>query len=1139
MKLRFTPLKLTLIFLLLSSALMAQNNYRSSGGGSGNWHDPLSWEEEVSPGTWAAASAAPDNGDGVITVQAGHTITVAAGFPITADEIVVAGTGTLTVNDVLTLNNGAGTDLQVNGTLTLVSTITGAGSAQIDGAFNWNGGTLASATTVGASGTATIQTGDKNLNTTLTSSGSITWTTSIISFNNGTINSTGVFNITGNSTMAFNSGTNAFNNNGGTVTKNAAGTTTIGIPMSNTGTLTLTSGNITSTGANGSFTNTGTIGFSAGTALTIGGTAATNLFNAGTSITGTGTLNINANLNIGLALTIPSTIAINLAAPTFTLGNAGSGSLSFDGNMSWTAGTLDVATTIGSGGTLTLSTGGIKNINDVLTIASGASMNWSGSDIGFNDGTLTNNGTLTLTSTNSLNGSSGTNTFNNNGTYNKNGPATSTIASIAINNTGIININAGTLAKAGSVGINTTNSGTINFSGGAVFTISAGAITFDPGTSITGTGTLTVGGGGIGGSINLALVLPSTITFNLASGTLANTGGSLTINGTMGWTGGSLSVPTTIASGATLNLSTTGTLSSTLTNNGTVNWTANNLSFNNGTITNDGTINATGNNVFLNGGGTNAFNNNSGATFTKSNLTGVTRFEINTTNAGTININTGTLAINAGAIFTNTGAINFSGTIFSTSQTGGSAATTNFDAGTTFTGTGTIENRNSSTTNINENITIANVVMTTGFVAGSGSMTITNTWDWQSTALSVPTTLNAGATATLAGGGARTLATTLVNNGTINWTAQTISLNNGSITNNGIFNASSGTGLLMANGGGTNTFNNTGTLQNTTTGTLTFNLGVDVTNSGNIQGIGTYTFNGSVTNTGNIRPGTTSTGILAVTPNAITGNNTTVWIQINNSTTPGTGHDQLNVTNSVNLTNATLIATEPPGDVAPIGSYTIMTAAAGTITGPFATAVIPGGWTITYNAASVVLNKVGSTLPVNWGEFTALPVNNTVELKWTTLEEQNASHFVVEHSVDGVNYTSIGIVAANGNTGSVSKYGLTHTSPNLNKLNYYRILQLDVDGKKEYSDIRSVKFSNGKVAAVLATPNPVRDRLQLSVQMNDVTVVLSDLNGNTLRVLRLKAGVHYMDMQKFASGVYNLAVYQKQVKVDSQKIIKL
>ena len=66
------------------------------------------------------------------------------------------------------------------------------------------------------------------------------------------------------------------------------------------------------------------------------------------------------------------------------------------------------------------------------------------------------------------------------------------------------------------------------------------------------------------------------------------------------------------------------------------------------------------------------------------------------------------------------------------------------------------------------------------------------------------------------------------------------------------------------------------------------------------------------------------------------------------------------------------------------------------------------------------------TLPLDLLTFTgALQSNNTTLLKWKTENEINASHFVIERSGDGNNYTGIGSVTAVGNSINVSNYTFT------------------------------------------------------------------------------------------------------------------
>ena len=65
-----------------------------------------------------------------------------------------------------------------------------------------------------------------------------------------------------------------------------------------------------------------------------------------------------------------------------------------------------------------------------------------------------------------------------------------------------------------------------------------------------------------------------------------------------------------------------------------------------------------------------------------------------------------------------------------------------------------------------------------------------------------------------------------------------------------------------------------------------------------------------------------------------------------------------------------------------------------------------------------------TTLPLKMESFSATlnQNSNRVELTWTTSLEVNVSHYVIERSTDGVNFTDAGIVFATGNTTAKKNY---------------------------------------------------------------------------------------------------------------------
>ncbi|MBU2584330.1 MAG: fibronectin type III domain-containing protein, partial [Bacteroidetes bacterium] len=97
--------------------------YRSAA--TGNWDNIGSWESSINNGTtWSAASAVPSSSDESISIRSGHIITVTS--PVTTDQLIIDANGQITIasGQTLTIANGTGTDLAINGTLLNSGTLT-------------------------------------------------------------------------------------------------------------------------------------------------------------------------------------------------------------------------------------------------------------------------------------------------------------------------------------------------------------------------------------------------------------------------------------------------------------------------------------------------------------------------------------------------------------------------------------------------------------------------------------------------------------------------------------------------------------------------------------------------------------------------------------------------------------------------------------------------------------------------------------------------------------------------------------------------------------------------------------------------------------------------------------------------------
>jgi hypothetical protein len=120
------------------------------------------------------------------------------------------------------------------------------------------------------------------------------------------------------------------------------------------------------------------------------------------------------------------------------------------------------------------------------------------------------------------------------------------------------------------------------------------------------------------------------------------------------------------------------------------------------------------------------------------------------------------------------------------------------------------------------------------------------------------------------------------------------------------------------------------------------------------------------------------------------------------------------------------------------------------------------------------LGPCNFVLPVEFARFTAKRSGNAVILDWSTASERNNSHFVVERSADGRVFAAIDEVRGAGSTTVLQQYKYTDDTP-LQYLSYYRLKQVDFDGRFKYSPIRSVLA--GRRGEIVMAPSPATDRV--------------------------------------------------------------
>jgi hypothetical protein len=325
-----------------------------------------------------------------------------------------------------------------------------------------------------------------------------------------------------------------------------------------------------------------------------------------------------------------------------------------------------------------------------------------------------------------------------------------------------------------------------------------------------------------------------------------------------------------------------------------------------------------------------------------------------------------------------------------------------------------------------------------------------------------------------------------------------------------------------------------GTLVNN--GTVTINASRTLTNNGTIKGNGSIVNNGTITNgaTGRYEPGN-SVGTMNVTGPFAT-SASTYGCEIDAAA--GT-FDVLAISGAANLTNGKLTVTwltQPTANA----TYTVMTF--GSVTGTFATVTIPpvAGYTFTttYTATQVRI-VAGLVLPVELVSFTARETNGAVVLDWETASEHNNRGFEVQRSTDALRWDVLHFENGNGTSSEAHEYAFTDEKP-LEGVNYYRLQQLDFDGRFEYSKIIGLNDVGKSAPTGTFYPNPARSGLvSLDYYANEegeLSVSVFDQTGRLIfhqnQPVEAEQNLLQFDFSALTAGTYSVLLNDGKSRVN-------
>lgn len=171
------------------------------------------------------------------------------------------------------------------------------------------------------------------------------------------------------------------------------------------------------------------------------------------------------------------------------------------------------------------------------------------------------------------------------------------------------------------------------------------------------------------------------------------------------------------------------------------------------------------------------------------------------------------------------------------------------------------------------------------------------------------------------------------------------------------------------------------------------------------------------------------------------------------------------------------------------------------------------------NSGDRVYAKVFSStvLPVKWLSYEVKTEAAGNRIKWITASEINNDHFEVEESADGTTWQSIAKIKGKGNSNRQTAYEYFDAGQT-GAQTYYRIKQVDADGKLDYSKV----LISGQLYAVTAEQvayNPLTNMISISNPSQMAPATLFNLSG--MPVCEDPAGEN-LDVSVVEKGIYLL-----------------
>lgn len=181
-------------------------------------------------------------------------------------------------------------------------------------------------------------------------------------------------------------------------------------------------------------------------------------------------------------------------------------------------------------------------------------------------------------------------------------------------------------------------------------------------------------------------------------------------------------------------------------------------------------------------------------------------------------------------------------------------------------------------------------------------------------------------------------------------------------------------------------------------------------------------------------------------------------------------------------------------------------------------------------------NTTCIVVPITLSSFTGYWRGKNARLEWVTQMESNNRVFKIERSLDGRNYSVIGEVVGAGNSQSVRNYSFDDLQAgNIPGYLYYRLKQVDYDGRFSYSNVVLLKNENHGIFTIY--PNPVKGIMYIKMHDAPRSAQKYQLYNGIGQVIRngaVTSDIFSIDAGNLPAGSYLLRITNEKGKLVAQ-----